>query len=255
VPSPDAYSDAEAAEGEGAVAERHKKIALLGAVCAAALVFGINRVAQAPAAAVQAAAAQPVIVIDPGHGGSDGGAVGTGGLVEKDVNLALSLALADQFRAAGYRVVLTRSDDRSIHDPGVTGVRRQKTSDLHNRLALMQQYPGGIVLCIHQNQFSQSQYSGGQVFYGTRSPEKSKALAQAIQTNLKAMLQPGNNREIKEACDTLYLMRSAPGTAVLVECGFLSNPDEARLLARADYQRRVAFVIFASTLQYLQKGL
>ena len=197
----------------------------------------------------------PTIIIDPGHGGMDGGAVGVDGIIEKDINLALSLYLADFFRFSGYDVVMTRSTDTSIHDEGVTGTRNQKVSDMHNRLALINEHPDGIFLCIHQNQFSDSRYSGGQVFYGKIKAESSSTLAEILQSNLKNMLQPENNRQIKEAYDTLYLMKNAPTTSVLVECGFLSNPEEAHLLTQAEYQQKLAFVIYSSTLQFLQEDM
>ena len=197
----------------------------------------------------------PTIIIDPGHGGMDGGAVGVDGIIEKDINLALSLYLADFFRFSGYDVVMTRSTDTSIHYEGVTGTRKQKVSDMHNRLALIKEHPDGIFLCIHQNQFSDSRYSGGQVFYGKIKAESSSTLAEILQTNLKNMLQPENNRQIKEAYDTLYLMKNAPATSVLVECGFLSNPEEAHLLTQPEYQQKLAFIIYSSTLQFLQEDM
>jgi len=195
----------------------------------------------------------PTIIIDPGHGGMDGGAVGVDGIIEKDINLSLCSYLADFFRFSGYDVVLTRSTDTSIHDEGVSEIRNQKVSDMHNRLSIVKEHPDGIFLCIHQNQFSDSRYSGGQVFYGKMKPESSSCLAETIQSNLKKMLQPENNRQIKAAYDTLYLMKNAPSTAVLVECGFLSNPEEAKLLTQPEYQQKLAFVIYSSTLQFLQE--
>ena len=202
----------------------------------------------------QLAPSLPTIIIDPGHGGMDGGAVGIDGIVEKDINLSISLFLADFFRFSGYNVVLTRSTDTSIHDQGVTGVKKQKVSDLHNRLALTEQYPNGIFLCIHQNQFSDSRYSGGQIFYGIQRKESSSALAEILQTNLKTLLQPKNNRQSKQANDTLFLMKNVSNIAVLVECGFLSNPEEAHLLTQTEYQQKIAFVIYSSTLQFLQEA-
>lgn len=235
---------------------RKGMLCAISLACVLALIIGIRQVSAVPAfsnGVLQST--QPVIVIDPGHGGMDGGAVGVDNIIEKDINLSLSLCLADFFRLSGYQVVMTRETDCSIHDEGISGARNQKVSDMHNRLAIMNQYPDGIVLCIHQNQFSQSKYSGGQVFYGTQRSEESSRLAQSIQANLKNMLQTDNNREIKEAYDTLYLMRNALSTAVLVECGFLSNPEEAHLLIQPEYQRKMAFVIYTSTLQFLQEEI
>ena len=237
--------------------KNHAPLALISLLCVFSLFCGIGYISQAPASA-EAFSSQwqaPVIIIDPGHGGADGGAVGCGGVVEKDINLAVSLRLANLLRLAGCSVVLTRTDDRSIHDEGVTGLKNQKTSDLHNRLAIMERYPDGVVLSIHQNQFSQSKYSGAQVFYGSQKADASQKLAQIMQNSLKTMLQPKNNRQIKPAYDRLYLMNHAPSAAVLVECGFLSNPDEAQQLTQPDYQRKLAFTICAATLQFLQEEM
>ncbi|MBR5558658.1 MAG: N-acetylmuramoyl-L-alanine amidase [Oscillospiraceae bacterium] len=233
------------------------KLAVLLMLCSFSLVLGVVYIADTPLAAQAYAsdACFPTIVIDPGHGGFDGGAVGINGVIEKDINLSLSLDLAEMFRVVGYQVVMTRTDDRSIHDQSVEGIKKQKTSDMHNRLAIMQQYPNGIVLSIHQNQFSQSKYSGGQLFYGIQKEENSRLLAETMQNNLKDFLQPENNRQIKQAYDNLYLMKNAPSTAVLVECGFLSNPDEAELLSQEEYRRKVAFVICSSTLQFIQEEM
>lgn len=231
------------------------RVAVICLLCTAALVAGTVYISGTPAVMqVYNDSAQPVIVIDPGHGGIDGGAVGVNGVVEKDINLSLCLDLADMFRFAGYKVVMTREDDRSIHDEGIQGIKNQKTSDIHNRLNIMNKTTNAVVLSIHQNQFSQSKYNGGQVFYGTKNAQSS-LLAQTIQTNLKAMLQPQNNREIKQAYETLYLMKHAITPAVLVECGFLSNLEEAELLSQPAYQRKLAFVIFTSTLQFIQEEL
>jgi len=231
------------------------KLAAIFMFCSFSIVFAVIYISQTPsiAEAYAVTSNMPTIVIDPGHGGMDGGAVGINGVIEKNINLSLSTDLSAFFRFLGYPVVMTRSDDRSIHDEGVEGIKKQKTSDMHNRLAIMQQYPNGIVLSIHQNQFSQSKYSGGQLFYGTQKEESSCLLAETIQNNLKMYLQPENNRQIKQAYDNLYLMNNAPSTAVLVECGFLSNPEEAELLSQPAYQRKLAFLICSSTLQFLQE--
>jgi N-acetylmuramoyl-L-alanine amidase len=230
------------------------RTALTCIMCTCFLIVGTIYISDtyASAPAFTESSEGPVIVIDPGHGGMDGGAVGVNGVIEKDINLSLSLDLAEMFRFAGYQVVLTRTDDRSIHDDGVQGVKKQKSSDLHNRLKIMNEESNSIILSIHQNQFSQAKYSGGQVFYGALN-EQSSILAQSIQSNLKSMLQPENNREYKRAYDTLFLLNNAVPPTVLVECGFLSNPEEAELLSQREYQQKLAFVIFSSTLQYIQE--
>lgn len=187
------------------------------------------------------------VIIDAGHGGVDGGAVGVDGVVEKGINLAISLKLKALFTASGYQVIMTREDDRSIHDEGSETIRRKKTTDIHNRFKIMEENPKALFLSIHQNKFGQSQYSGTQVFYSANN-EISKVLAQSIQESVKAQLQPQNDRAIKPAGDNLYLLYHAKSPAVLVECGFLSNPTEAGLLQSDAYQNKMAFAIYCGVL-------
>jgi len=192
----------------------------------------------------------PVIIIDPGHGGIDGGAVGVNDLLEKDINLEISFILRDLFIQAGFEVVMTREEDVSIHDPGVSGVRRQKRSDLHNRLEFTERFTDNIFISIHQNKFGDSSQRGTQVFYGPHHPG-SELLAETIQRNVVTMLQPENRRQHKEGGSGLFIIYQARSPAVLVECGFLSNPEDARNLSDPQYQAQLAFAIFGSVMEYL----
>ena len=194
----------------------------------------------------------PTIIIDPGHGGEDGGASSASGLLEKDLNLSISLYLKSFLEQSGFKVSLIRDGDYAVYDESASTLKEKKTSDLKNRLKICNSSENNIYISIHQNKFPQSKYSGGQVFYGVQKADYSRQLAQQIQTNFKELLQPQNTRQIKEAYTTLYLMQKAPMPAVLVECGFLSNPEEAHLLITPEYQRKIAFVIFGSTLQFLE---
>ncbi|MCL2056618.1 MAG: N-acetylmuramoyl-L-alanine amidase [Oscillospiraceae bacterium] len=195
----------------------------------------------------------PVIIIDAGHGGMDGGAQGPGGIVEKDINLAISLTLRDMFAVSGFEVVMTRETDTSIHDEDVTGVRRQKTSDMRNRLEIVSSHPGAVFVSIHQNKFQGKSSRGAQMFYSPNNPE-SERLAQILQERFASSLQPGNTRQIKKAGKDLFLMYNAECPAVLIECGFLSNPEEARMLTEPEYQNKVAFTVFASVMAFLDAG-
>ena len=192
----------------------------------------------------------PVIIIDAGHGGQDGGAVANH-VVEKDVNLQIARDLRDMLLVNGFEVVMTRDADISIHDKGVAGISRQKTSDLRNRLALMQSYSNAVFISIHQNKFWQSSSHGAQVFYSSNHPA-SQSLAEKIQSTLVADLQLDNHRKTKQAGDNLFLMKEAPCPAVLVECGFLSNTHDAENLARREYQSQLAFSIMSALLQYFE---
>lgn len=195
-------------------------------------------------------AEKPVIVLDAGHGGLDSGAVGKSGLLEKDVNLSVVKKLASMLKMSGFEVVLTRNEDISIYDPGVEGIRNQKLSDMDNRLEIVQKYPDSIFLCIHQNNYTDPQYFGGQMFYNNNNPDN-RTLAQIMQ-NRFATLQPGNDREIKLSGEELFLLKSNPNPSLLIECGFLSNPKEEALLATDEYRQQTAFTIYSGLIEFLE---
>ena len=193
---------------------------------------------------------RPTIIIDAGHGGEDGGAVGVDGIVEKNINLSIAQKLRDILGMNGYQVVMTRDSDISIYDSDAQTLREKKVSDLNNRLDIIKAHPGSIFISIHQNQFGSPIYSGTQVFFSPNS-QTSQELAQTIQNYAKQYLDESNNREIKEVGDEIYLLKNSPTTAVMVECGFLSNPTEAYRLIDEDYQKQVAFMIFGALNEYL----
>ena len=191
--------------------------------------------------------ATPTVLIDPGHGGEDGGTVAEDGTLEKNINLAISLYLRDMLTVWGFPVSMTRQTDISIHSPECTSTRDMKVSDMRNRLTLYEQMD--TVIAIHQNHFSVSKYSGAQVFY-SGNHTCSEQLAAAIQASVVAHLQPENSRQIKKATDGIYLLSHTQRPAVLVECGFLSNPDERELLKSSAYQQKMAASVFAGFLDY-----
>jgi len=192
----------------------------------------------------------PVIIIDPGHGGIDGGAVGVDGVLEKDINLEISFILRDLFVLNGFEVVMTREEDISIHDLGVEGIRRQKRSDLHNRLEFTERFTDNIFISVHQNKFGDSSQRGAQVFYGPNHPG-SELLAELVQRNIVSMMQAENRRQHKKGGSGLFLIYEARSPAILVECGFLSNPEDTRNLSDPQYQAQLAFAIFGSVMEYL----
>ena len=189
------------------------------------------------------------IIIDPGHGGFDGGAESPDGIEEKNINLEVSLRLRDILKSFGFNVVMTRETDCSTEDSG-NKIRSKKRSDIHNRLELFQEDPRAIVVSIHQNKFSQSKYWGTQVFYGVKQEETSKQLAETIQKNVVKGLQPENTREVKKGYKTIYLLQHTPNVMVMVECGFVSNPEELTRLCNPDYQTQMAFIIAASIMEF-----
>jgi len=191
-----------------------------------------------------------VIIIDPGHGGVDGGAVGVNGTVEKRINLEIALRLRDTFAGAGYTVIMTRDTDKSIHDESADSIREMKVSDLRNRLKLTQMYPDSILISIHQNTLGSSSVTGAQVFYSPNNPD-SQVFAQFIQDSFNADIQLSGDREIKNAGKNLYLFYNAQNVAVLCECGFLSNEIEERMLSDQEHQNEIIYCIFRGTLEYL----
>ena len=154
------------------------------------------------------------------------------------------------FRVFGYEVEVTRDTDRSIHDDGVEGIANQKSSDMDNRLEIFNKNKNAICISIHQNQFTDPKYSGGQVFYADTNPQ-SKYIAQAIQDKFREYIQPENDREIKLCGKELFLCYFSKNPTVMTECGFLSNPEEAALLKTEEYQNKIAFSIFAAVNEYL----
>ncbi len=192
----------------------------------------------------------PVIIIDAGHGGMDGGAVGVDGQIEKEINLSIALKLDVMLRAYGFQTILTRDSDKSIHSAEAQTVRQQKTSDLKNRLKLLEDTSSGILISIHQNKYSQSSAHGTQVFYG-RNCAESKELAEMLQKTITGYLQPENKREVKQATKDIYILYQASKPAVMVECGFLSNSSEAERLMDEEYQEQIAFSICAALMNCL----
>ena len=195
---------------------------------------------------------QPVIVLDAGHGGEDGGATGVNGALEKELNLSLSAMLADLLRTAGYTVVQTRTQDRLLCEADTPKGHRKQT-DLENRLKMAQKYPNACLVSIHMNTFPLPECQGAQVWY-SQNDARSQALAEEIQENIRIYLQPDNHRRIKAATSSIYLLRHAEIPAVLVECGFLSSASESALLADATYRQKLAFCIFRAICQNLESN-
>lgn len=189
------------------------------------------------------------IIIDPGHGGMDGGAVGADGTPEKGINLAISLDLRDILVTKGFSVIMTRETDVSIYDSGAQTIRQQKHSDLMNRLAIANEHPDALYICIHQNSFPQTQYWGTQVFYGGVNAG-SQPLAECIQSAVCEMLQPDNTRQIKPITSDVYIVYKAKNPAVLVECGFMTNANDLKKLESEDYQKQMAEAIADGIVAY-----
>lgn len=187
------------------------------------------------------------IIVDPGHGGEDGGATSCTGVLESKFNLEISLKLRDMFRLLGYQTDIIRTTDISVYTSGNT-IAQKKVSDLKNRVNIIRNTPNALLLSIHQNYFSDSRYSGAQVFYPRTSG--SEQLAKQLQRKMLDTLNPGSHRAAKRA-EGVYLMEHIDCTGVLIECGFLSNPSEEARLRSADYQKKLICVIASVCAQYL----
>ena len=201
---------------------------------------GISAYAVLTEASVQSAF--PVVILDPGHGGEDGGAVSPSGVKESDLNLEIALRLRDLLRFLGLPVEMTRETDISIHSPDAQSISEKKVSDLKNRVEFAERHERAILISIHQNMFSEAKYRGCQLFYASSGP--SRELAERLQAQVGQKLDASNHRQAKE-CRTVYLLNKLHCPAVLVECGFLSNPQEEQLLQSSGYQKKLAAVLAA----------
>lgn len=195
---------------------------------------------------------ESTLVIDAGHGGEDGGAVSISGAIESHINLAIALRLHALLNFCGADSVLIREEDRSIHDDTAKTLREKKVSDLHNRAAIVENTENAVLISVHQNTFTSQKYHGAQVFYGA-NPD-SLPLAQAIQNQLRDVLDPENGRVPARIPSGVYLMNHITCPAVLVECGFLSHPEEDVLLQTPEYQTKLAAVLASSFVTYQLTG-
>ncbi len=191
-----------------------------------------------------------VILIDPGHGGVDGGASSKAGVLEKDINLSVGLRLKKMLEESGYTVHMTREDDCGLYTKGAT-IKEKKREDLANRSKMKKETNCDIFISIHQNTFPQGKYKGAQVWYAPKS-DLSKNLANIMQSSLKESLDKENNRVAKDAGDEIRVLRNNnKGASILIECGFLSNEEEAKQLASEEYQEKIARAIKDGVEKYL----
>lgn len=227
-----------------------KKYGLL-CVCmifiAAAAAMLLSRAGSVVAAIAEEPSQPNIFVIDAGHGGEDGGTVSALGTQESGINLEVSGRLNALMRFLGLRTKMIRTEDISVYTEGTT-IAQKKVSDIKNRVRIVESTPNAILVSIHQNHFSESKYRGAQVFYNAQS----ETLAKQLQQALCADVDPNNHRECKLARD-IYLMEHVTCPAVLIECGFLSNPQEELLLRDKSYQKKLACAIACTLLRYSEE--
>ena len=188
------------------------------------------------------------IVIDAGHGKPDEGAESRSGTTEAETNLKIALKLQNLLEQSGCSVVLTRSDENAIYDIDSKTLRQKKVSDIHNRVKIGNESSADIFVSIHLNKIPQQQYDGWQTFYNANSAEGQK-LAVSIQNNLNDAIQRENNR-VAKTIDNIYIVKHVEIPTTIVECGFLSNPDEEKLLLEDEYQNRLAWGIYNGIIDY-----
>ena len=181
------------------------------------------------------------VIVDAGHGSPDGGAVGVTGVIEKDINLAISMKLAEVLEGKGYTVIMTRTGDNGIYDSDSETIREMKKSDMNARLNIMKKSGADLFVSIHMNSFTQKSAKGLHVFYASNHKEV-KDLAEEIQNGIFEVTG-AKTHAVKTADERLFLMKNPPIPAILVECGFLSNPEEEKKLTSEDYQSRLAWAI------------
>lgn len=190
-----------------------------------------------------------IIVLDAGHGGADGGAVSADGTPEDDINLAIVLRLRDLFALMGCQTVLTRTGEASLADPDSATLRQEKVSDTKNRVTLINSVANGCLISIHQNTLpGHPTVHGAQVFYGKVTD--SDARAAAVQQALNRAINTDNEKNAKPIGSDIYIMAHVNCPAILVECGFLSNSAETKLLLSPEYQTKLAAAICCGYLQY-----
>lgn len=213
-------------------------ILLVLCLCVLGGVNWLGRGRSVSAAAVSAAEGNWTLILDAGHGGEDGGASTPAGQKESDINLAIVLKARALMTFLGVEPQLTRQTDISLHSSGAETIRQKKVSDLKNRVALVEGTPNAMLISVHQNYFTDPRYDGTQVFFN--GGEVGRPWGEGAQEQFRQVLDLSNDRKAKPMPDGIYLFEHISCPAILVECGFLSNGEEAALLVTDTYQKKVA---------------
>ena len=216
----------------------------------AAVLIAVLALMSDKSAAETEAVADPILVIDAGHGGADGGAVAADGTLESEVNMDIALRLQALARFWGVQTIMTRAGEDIDYPSDATTISAKKIADQHARVELINTTPGAVLISIHQNNYPAASPFGIQVFYG--SAAGSDGLASIMQDNMTGQLCQTNRRVASPVDGSVYLMKNAGCTAVLVECGFLSNPDDLNHLKSGSYRLELAAVMLSSYLEYIR---
>lgn len=235
--------------GRDRVKKHPYKLAVAGVICtlAAVLYFYATGERKWQTLNQTKPGSKAVIVIDPGHGGFDPGKVGSANSLEKDINLAISRLVKTEMESVGYTVYMTREKDEALSGSDESS---KKIKDMKNRVAFIEEKKPVLTISIHQNSFSETT-RGAQVFYHTHS-ESGKKLAHELQNSIREVVGD-DNRRTEKANDSYYMLRKVSMPLVIVECGFLSNPEEEALLNSVVYQKKIAHGICCGVENFLYK--
>ncbi len=230
---------------------KYKSTMMVAFIVLVAVIFGFFAKVYRDELIVEVVTNEKLVVLDAGHGGEDPGTSTASGVVEKDLNLEITLLLGQMLIEKGYTVVYTRTEDKLLYTPeeNIKGIR--KISDLKNRCKVAKEYSDAIFISIHMNSYGSSKYSGLQVYYSTKAKD-SQILANSIQSSVKKDLQPQNNRKIKPG-NEIYVLENIENVGVLIECGFLSNTEEAKKLSEKEYQKMLCFSIICGIIEYMNE--
>ncbi|MDD6306872.1 MAG: N-acetylmuramoyl-L-alanine amidase [Clostridiales bacterium] len=225
-----------------------KKIELVMAVCLIAAALLLANQGTVFVQSDEVKEKKDCIVIDAGHGGSDPGKVGVNNALEKDINLSLALKLKKVLEQEDLEIVLTRDSDAGLYSEGSTN---KKAEDMQKRCQIITNANPLFTISLHQNSYPSPEVKGAQVFYYGQSAG-GKELADILQSSLISNVNPENKR-VAKANESYYLLKKTPTPTVIVECGFLSNPEEADLLLSSDYQDKLVNAIYLGIMEYLEK--
>ena len=233
--------------------DRKNQRILAAALLAGALflcAFPLLRTPEAAEAAAFLSETPVTVILDAGHGGEDGGASTADGVLESGINLEIALRLRDLLAFAGVDTQMIRDTDTAVYSGDCRTISQKKVSDLKNRASMVNAVENGLLVSIHQNYFEQTKYCGAQVFFA--KTDGSKALAERIQQSLQENVDAANHRQCKPS-QSVYLMEHIECTGVLIECGFLSNYEEAKRLQTDAYQKKLSAAICGAITEYLSE--
>lgn len=229
----------------------HKKLLGLAVILSSVLFLALIYIANQEDAFLTVSDAEnvPLLIIDAGHGGEDGGAIAIDGTYEKDINLQIALQLQSICSLFGMDTIMIRTSDADLADHTLPTIRKRKVSDINARMQIINNNPHSVYIGVHQNQYEDESVKGLQVFYSDNT-DVSKKIAESVQRYTLSALQADNNRKVKAAGKDIYLLYHAQVPAIMVECGFISNQEECKLLKDLTYGTKISLCIAGGLIRY-----